>query len=289
MKGQDCLIVTMGVMAPEDTQRKLFEAAADAKVPWILPNEYGGDSSNPQAGKDTMIGPRKAADRKIIEDLGVSSWIGIACMFWYEFSLGGGVVRYGFDFKNKELTWFDDGSVKLSTSTFPQTGRGTAAVLDLKILPDDENDTSPCLDDYRNKFACFQSFNVNQKDMFESVLRVTGDKADDWKQKTVKVQEWFAEGQKKLQAGDREGFGQLLYGRIFYPDAPGDFSDRLDNERLALPKEDLDEFTAKAIEIALGGYHDEQQGKIRKSVEDAHKKGQAGGYEALLHKEGYAK
>src|SRR5579871_5051589 len=39
LKGQDCLIITLSVFAPEDQHAKLVKAAADAGVPWIVPNE----------------------------------------------------------------------------------------------------------------------------------------------------------------------------------------------------------------------------------------------------------
>jgi hypothetical protein len=31
------LIITLGVTAPHDQQRRLLRAAAEAKVPWVLP------------------------------------------------------------------------------------------------------------------------------------------------------------------------------------------------------------------------------------------------------------
>jgi uncharacterized protein YbjT (DUF2867 family) len=37
LKGQDALIITLGVTAPHDQQRRLLRAAAEAKVPWVLP------------------------------------------------------------------------------------------------------------------------------------------------------------------------------------------------------------------------------------------------------------
>ncbi|CAF1274666.1 unnamed protein product [Adineta steineri] len=43
LKGQEVLIITMAVTAPKEQQTKLIEAAAAANVPWVLPNEYGGD------------------------------------------------------------------------------------------------------------------------------------------------------------------------------------------------------------------------------------------------------
>lgn len=262
LKGQDALVITMGVTAPPDQQTKLIEAAAAANVPWVLPNEFGGDGLNEEAGKDTLIGPPKKQVRDHIEQLGKSSWIGIACGFWYEYSLAVGPFTYGFDWKNRTATFFDDGTTRLNTSTWPQTGRSVANLLGLKVLPDDENDKSPCLAHFRNTFVYVSSFAVNQKEMLDSILRVTGAGPDDWKVTHVPVKERFQQGVEELQKGKRTGFGKMLYGRMFYPDKAGLFEATrgLDNEKLGLPKEDLDEFTKVAIDLVESGRFDNMFG-----------------------------
>jgi len=260
LSGQDALIITMGVTAPPDQQTKLIEAAAAANVPWVIPNEFGGDGFNEEADKDTMIGPPKKKVRDYIEKLGKSSWIGIACGFWYEFSLAGGPFRYGFDFKNRSVTFFDDGTTRLNTSTWPQTGRSVANLLKLKVLPEDENDKSPCLADFRNKFVYVSSFTISQKEMFDSVLRVTGGNIHDWKVIYVPVKEYYREGVEQFQGGNRIGFAKLLYSRMFFPDLAGNFGELkgLDNDKLGLPKEDLDEFTKIAVHLVESGYFDNE-------------------------------
>ena len=80
-----------------------------------MPNEWGTDHSNESLGKDTLIGPRLLAARQYAEKLGLI-WIGFSCGFWYEFSLAGSESRYGFDFDKKELTLFDDGTVRICTT-----------------------------------------------------------------------------------------------------------------------------------------------------------------------------
>ena len=262
LKGQDALVITMGVMAPPDQQTKLVDAAAAAGVPWVLPNEFGGDGLNEQAGKEIFLGPPKKAVRDHIEKLGKSSWIGIACGFWYEYSLGGGPYRYGFDFKNKTVTMYDDGTGLLDTSTWPQTGREVANLLGLKVLPEDEHDKSPCLAHFRNAFVFGSSFTISQKEMLESVLRVTGDSADDWKVTYVPAKEAYQEGMKTFQAGNRAGFAQVLYSRSFFPDGFGNPSSTrgLDNDKLGLPKEDLDEFTKEGIRLRMSGYFNNEEG-----------------------------
>jgi len=269
LQGHDLFIITMGVGAPPDTHTKLLEAAAEAKIPWILPNEYGNDTNNDQVNKDIVIGGVKKQIRQRIEQLGMS-WIGIASGFWYEFSLCGGTDRYGFDLNNHTVTWFGDGNVKLNTSTFPQVGRSVASLLSLKVLPDDENDKSLTLSHWRNKFVHVSSFHVSQRDMFESVLHVSGTKASDWQQETVSIKEWYEDGVSMMQSGNRLGFGKLLYGRFFFPDAPGDFETQgfeADNDKLGLPKEDLDEYTKVAFDMAKDGYMEKQYANFMRQTQ----------------------
>lgn len=252
LKGQDALIITMGVTAPPDQQTKLIDAAAAAKVPWILPNEFGGDPDELEMQKDSLIGEPKAKYREYIEKLGKSSWIGIVCSFWYEYSLAGSSARYGFDFQNRTVTFYDDGSTRINTSTWPQTGRAVAKLLSLKVLPNDANDKSPCLNDFKNQCVYVSSFNISQKDMFDSVLRVTGTSLNDWKVNYEPAKERYKAGMEEFRNGDRLGFAKLLYSRVFYPDKSGNYEERkgLHNDLLGLPKEDLDEYTKIAVEMA---------------------------------------
>lgn len=256
LRGQDALIITMNVMAPPETQAKLIDAAAAAGVPWVLPNEFGGDPLNVEMGRDTMIGDRKLPFRDQIEKLGKSSWIGVACGFWYEFSLGGSENRYGFNFPNRAVTLLDDGKTKINTSTMPQVGRAVAALLSLKVLPDNKDDKSPNLTSFKNKPLYISSFTICQEDMLSSVLRVTGTKLSDWKVTHTTSKERFESGQALLKQGDRMGFGRLLYARAFYPHSNGNFgaTKGLHNELLGLPQEDLDKFTEIGIGMSSDTY-----------------------------------
>ena len=57
--------------------------------------------------------------RKIIEDLGKSSYIALSTGFWYEMSLSIPIC-YGIDLVYHTATLFDDGETKVSASTWPQ-------------------------------------------------------------------------------------------------------------------------------------------------------------------------
>lgn len=253
LKGQDALIITMSVRAPPDQQSKLIKAAADAGVPWIIPNEFGGDGLNEQVGKDIVIGVGKQKAREYIEELGKSKWIGIACSFWYEYSLAGPGL-YGIDIAKKEVVWFDDGKQAIHTSTWPQTGRSIAEVLSLPVSPKDANDTSVTLSSYANKFVYITSFTLNQREMFESVKRVTNTTESDWTITSEPSKQRYADAAKAMQSGDRWAFGRMMYTRYFIDDSGLYNGKQLDNEKLGLPKEELDEFTKQAVEMAESGY-----------------------------------
>lgn len=249
LKGHDALIITTSVWAPKNTSAKLIKAAAVAGVPWILPNEFGMFNTD-EAASET-IGPSKKQDRDLIESLGVSSWIGISCGFWYEHSLSNGEL-YGIDIKNRKTTFFDDGNQRLNTSTWQQVGRAVAAVLS---LPVEQQGTQTTLSTYRNRMVFVSSFAVSQKEMLESVKRVTGTSDTDWTITSKPAKQRYEEACESLKKGDRVAFGRKLYTRYFYEDA-GLFEKLhgLDNDKLALPKEDLDEATKATVKLARDGY-----------------------------------
>lgn len=85
LQGQDVLIITLHVLTSPDIQTNFIRAAAKAGVPWILPNEYGQDGDNFELSKAVSILASKKRYRDLIEELGVSSWIGIASNLWIDY------------------------------------------------------------------------------------------------------------------------------------------------------------------------------------------------------------
>lgn len=189
------------------------------------------------------------------ETLGVSKWVALACGFWYEFSLGGTAERYGFDFKERSVTFFDDGTTKINTSTVAQCGRALAALLSLKLLPEDEDDRDPAISRWDNDVVYVSSFHVSQRDMFESAKRVTGTTDADWTIAYEDAEKRYKRGIEDMQKGDLKGFVRLMYSRVFFPNGGGSYEDTkgLQNGVLGLPQEDLDEATAEGIRRGLAG------------------------------------
>lgn len=55
LKGQDVLIITLSGYAPQGTEMRLVQAADEAGVRWILPNEWSPDTANQALVDDVFI------------------------------------------------------------------------------------------------------------------------------------------------------------------------------------------------------------------------------------------
>ncbi|KAG9234236.1 putative oxidoreductase CipA [Amylocarpus encephaloides] len=253
LQGQQCLIITLSFSTPPEHESALIAAAASAGVQYIIPNEWGQDFQHPGIAKDILfLGPKLEVTRKLVEKLGMK-WLVVSSGFWYEYSLAGTEWRYGFDFKEKTVTMYGDGDVRINTSTWPQIGRAVAALLSLKLLPEDKEDKSEgVLSKFANRNCYISSFLVSQKDMWASARRVTGTKEGDWTVTHEGVEERFKRGIDMFQKGEFKGFMMLMYARSFFADGAGNYetSKGLSNDLLGLPKEDFDECTKGAVERA---------------------------------------
>lgn len=219
LRGQQVLLVTMSVGAL-GTIKNLVHAAAQADVPYILPNWLGHDPNNKQLLEDSLM-TGLYDNVKEIERLGVSSYILLACNFWYEFSLGGGPHRYGFDFNKRSFITYDGGNVAINTSTWPQCGRAIAKLLSLKELPDNEEDQATTLAQFRNGCVYVSSFRLSQRDMFDSVKRVTGTTDADWTITDENTEQRYREGLEDAKKGHGEGWMKMGYSRMFFATATG--------------------------------------------------------------------
>ena len=170
-------------------------------------------------------------------------FIGLNSGFWYQYSLIIAPEAYGFDIKNKTVTFINDGARKISTSTWPQSGRAVAAALSLPIYPESPGDEGkgPFLSDWADRSLLCYSFQISQQDMLASLLRVTGEKESDWTIQYEPAEERWQRGMSMLKEGNRAGFAIALYTPTFMAYEAGDHSSKADNNALRLPKEDLDD------------------------------------------------
>ncbi|KAF4119658.1 putative protein YbjT [Geosmithia morbida] len=242
LKGQDALVMTLSLSSPLETEAQLIRAAADAGVPWVLPNDWSPDTDDEALVKDISVLQPRAEARKLISRLGKSSYISVSTSFWYEWSLSI-PEAFGIDIKNRSVTYFDRGETRISTSTWPQVGRTVAALLSLPV-ESGMFSSEVSLGKFRNKVVHVNSFTLSQKDMFESVLRVTGTDTKEWTVKHEHSKDRYDEGLKA------DSVVKLLYSRVFYPDGSGDVENSKGtiNGLLGLPTEDVDDATRRAME-----------------------------------------
>ncbi|KAL6414127.1 hypothetical protein AUP68_00643 [Ilyonectria robusta] len=245
LKGQEFLIICLSLSAPPDTHGKLVKAAAKAGVPYVMPNAYGIDFYGKEGlRKDIPIGSKILDNTAQVEELGMT-WVALTNGFWYEYSLGLGPELFGVDVKNRKVTLYDGGCTHINTSTMKQCGRAVASLLSLKKLPIDENDQSVTISRFANKPLYISSFSVSQRDIFDSVKRVTGTSEEDWQVAYQPAKERYQEGLAELEQGNQLGFYKAMYARTFYRNGDGTFETV--NDDLGLPNEDLDEATSLAV------------------------------------------
>lgn len=253
LRGQEVLLVTLSVRAPPGTVTKFIRAADEAGVKYILPNWYGQDPTNKDLIDGMGFGPMRDGIFAALEQTTSLKCFFLGCNFWYEFSLAGGVDRFGFDLVKRTYTMLDGGNTKVNTATWPQCGRAVAALLSLKELPDDADDKTTTLAQFANKAVYISSFLLSQNDMFASVKRVTGTTDADWTITHDTAQQRWAGAADKFKTGDYSVFARLMYSRGWFLDGSCDLENSvgLANHLLGLPVEDLDEATKEAVRMGL--------------------------------------
>jgi hypothetical protein len=251
LKDQQFLVITLSARAPPDTHSKIVQAAAKAGVPYVMPNAYGSDMMNSALRKEDLYSEGCWERCREIERLG-SAYVTMVCGFWYEWSLALGENFFGIDIKNRKATFFDDGKTPVSTSTWRQCGRALAALLSLP-----ETDSEPAVEQWKNKAFYIASFTVSQRDMLDSVHRVIGTTDKDWEIRYEPSAQRYQDGLEAMQQGDMTGFAKSMYTRIFYPNGDGDFEKArgLANGVIGIPKDNLDDATKRAVDLAESGWN----------------------------------
>ncbi|KAI0508574.1 hypothetical protein F5B22DRAFT_392527 [Xylaria bambusicola] len=225
LKDQEVLILALAFTA-YDAQIPLIKAAAKAGVSYIVPCEFGSDPTHQKLNAAIELMSMKAPYRKLIEDLGISSWIGVVNNPWVEFSMRLGL--YGIDMKKRTATLYDEGNTKANFTTLKRVGESLAALLS---LPEED------LAKHKNEFVYFSSFYANQKDFLASAMRATGTTEEDWTITNTSTNKVLQDARE----GDPSARMMLLFALVFKEGYGGDYSSKVvDYEKLGLVGEDLD-------------------------------------------------
>lgn len=135
----------------------------------------------------------------------------------------------GFNLKDKTAQIWDSGN-----GAWSGTNLNTIGVALVNLL------SGSALSSTANKYVYIDSHTVTHNQLLEAFERLTGEK---WTVTHVDSKKSIAEGHEKLAKHDHSAVVQLIQGAAFSDEAYGDFRKvpgGLWNEKLGLPKEDLD-------------------------------------------------
>ncbi|KAF1847704.1 NAD(P)-binding protein [Cucurbitaria berberidis CBS 394.84] len=238
LEGQDILILQLGIFSV-DQQTPLIRAAAKAGVPYVLPTEFGSDPYSPLAKNFPMLIERKKKYRDLVEELGLS-WIAVVNNPWFDWSLKHG--NWGINIKEKKATLYKGAEGKLNTTTQRKVGEGVSKLLS---LPDAELET------FKNKPVYLSSFEINQREVLDSAIRVTGTKESDWKVVVRDADEVIAEARKEVAQGNHMAHIMEFYITHMKESSGGNYQAKAtkDAEVLGLKdEEDLDDVVKAVVD-----------------------------------------
>ncbi|KAJ4320314.1 hypothetical protein N0V84_005915 [Fusarium piperis] len=239
LKGQDVLILQLSPRAMS-VQESFIRAAAKAGVPYILPTEFGTDIEALELTREQPIISEKKGMRDLVEQLGVGSWIAVVNNLWFDWSLK--MNCWGINIKERKAEIWNGGNVKANTSTIKRVG---AAVAELLSCPEEE------LSAYKNKPFYISSFWISQREMLESVQRVTGTTDADWEIKERDIDEFVSECDERLKKGDMMAALHKLSSLLLREGHGGNYNHKMaDMERFGLQQEDLDEVVKGVVDSA---------------------------------------
>ena len=185
LKGQDVLLNCLSVATPSETERRMIDAAAVAGVQWVVPKEQrsGALISHQTHKSDRHIGSLPL-DRTLVLICGRAGPVSVWCWlpgnpavhreqgmfwaaqcssFWYEHSLVSPQC-FGFELEKKRVTFFDDGTTRVTATTWDQRARAIASRLSLPL----ESNEIAHLMQWKNRQHYCSSFYVSQRDVLES-------------------------------------------------------------------------------------------------------------------------
>ncbi|KUL87443.1 hypothetical protein ZTR_04767 [Talaromyces verruculosus] len=264
-QGQDAVVNAITSFSVAD-QLKFIDAAIIAGVKRYVPSEFGLDNNN-KAARDLSPVFR---DKGLVQDYLRSkestglTWTAIACGMWigwyaYISSLSLLFVcksppmliytpqrslRHnflGFDYAARTMTYTDDGEGYLSTTTLDSTALALNRIL-----------LSPGTT--ANQIVFLSDFATTQKDMVETIERLTGEK---WQRKSINTAETIP----ALKEGWQNGNAFAGYGLINIGFTKGTYSGHFEpvysvrNKELGLPETDLETVIREALkEVGHPGF-----------------------------------
>lgn len=228
-KGQDAVVSALA-FAGLGTQIALVDAAIAAGVKVFLPSEFGLDTASPNAVQ-TIPGIKVKVDTmeylKSVQDK--ISWTVVVT---------GALFDWGFDFPGaggwnvpaRTAVIWDGGDIPFEATNLTQTGNAVVATLKKPELS-------------KNQSIYVNSFTTTQNEVLRALEKAVGEK---FQVTNASVEETWKAGMEKAAGGgegQRDGVIATIHAGYYGKGNINHYSATrgLWNERLGLPKEDLDE------------------------------------------------
>ncbi|KAF4306985.1 isoflavone reductase family protein [Botryosphaeria dothidea] len=233
LMGQDAVVSMITITALAE-QQKVANAAIAAGVKLFLPSEFGSDTaSDAVIAAVPFFKPKKDFIDFLAANEAKMSWAAIVTGPFFDWGLTYGLT--GFDVANKTATLVDGGKARFSATNVVQIARSIIAVLEHPDI-------------VANRFVYVESFSTNQLEVLAALEKATGEK---WQVKYESSDDLRTVGFQKFQEGDLvTGGTNIIKATILGEGSLEDHSHvagGIWNERLGLPKEDVDEVVKKVL------------------------------------------
>jgi hypothetical protein len=147
---------------------------------------------------------------------------------------------------SRQATIYTGSVDKFNVTTLAQVRRAVARFL---TQGSQQTNSTFRAEDYRNNEIYIKAFLVSQQSLLDSVQRVTNTTLEDWKVTKRDVQEYMDEGTSLMQQGDfMNGLFKVLFACLYTPGLGGNYDEKVSNNALGLPQEELAEEIKKAVE-----------------------------------------
>ena len=211
--------------------KNLIDAALQAGVKWIIPTEFGPDTSHPAVANHLLLSPKIATADLLKKKQSAIAHTFVVTGIFLDWGFDNGFV--GFDITNHTATLYDDGKHLVSGTTLDHIGKAVAAIL-----------RHPELTLNKQIFVTDATFTQQQAlELFEKYTKTK------WTVKNIAIADLIKQGAESIAKGDtmRGAFSQL-FALYFGGQGATDFENKTSNKALGLEKSSLETVIKEAVE-----------------------------------------
>jgi len=230
--GQDIAISAVGAGGIVDNfDKTLIEAALEAGVKWVIPNEFTADISHPFAASLAIMTSKVAIAELLKKHESRLSHTLITTGGFLDWGFDNGFL--GFDITNRTVTLYDEGKHLISGTTVPHIGKAVAAIIHHPELT-------------LNKRIYIADVTFTQQQALTLFEKYTGEK---WTVKHVSTEDSLKSGEEYLKKGDIEkGYKGLIMAMAYNGQGASNFEGKTSNEALGLETYSLEQIIKEAVE-----------------------------------------